>query len=275
LRQGRLELALEQREQSTSRLKPSGLNGARKEAILNSDTMTLSEIAAVIAKVKPRFLEGLAPSDVKAVLAAAKPRRYLANSVVINQGHPADHLFLLLNGRARYFFITPDGRKTLLLWVPLGEIFGSATIVPKPIAYLTSTETMKPSHLLVWDRVTIGALAARYPRLVANALLIGFDYMVGYRALHVAMTCQNARQRLANVLVSLATGMGREVPGGIELDIKNEELANEANVTPFTASRLLSEWQRCGMLLKNRGKILLRSAEGLLSHAADYSSSHR
>jgi CRP-like cAMP-binding protein len=87
------------------------------------------------------------------------------------------------------------------------------------------------------------------------------------------MTCQNARQRLANVLINLATGMGQEVAGGIELDIKNEELANEANVTPFTASRLLSEFQRSGMLIKNRGKILLRSAEGLLLHVAD--SSHR
>lgn len=246
-----------------------------REVILNPDTLTLSEIAAVVARVKPRFFEGLGPEEVKIVLAAAKQRRYLANSVVINQGHPADYLFLLLTGRARYFFITPDAHKTLLLWVPLGEIFGSAAIVPKPIAYLTSTETMKPSHLLVWDRVTIGALAAQYPRLVANALLIGFDYMVGYRALHVAMTCQNARQRLANVLVDLATGMGREVAGGIELDIKNEELANEANVTPFTASRLLSEWQRGGMLVKNRGKILLRSPEKLLSHVADSSSSRR
>jgi CRP-like cAMP-binding protein len=259
----RLELALEQDD---------GFAAGRargREVILNSDTLTLSEIAAVIARVKPRFLEGLAPEEVKIVLAAAKQRRYLANSVVINQGHPADYLFLLLAGRARYFFITPDARKTLLLWVPLGEIFGSAAIVPKPIAYLTSTETMKTSHLLVWDRTTIGQLAARYPRLVANALLIGFDYMVGYRALHVAMTCQNARQRLANVLVSLATGMGHEVPGGIELDVKNEELANEANVTPFTASRLLSEWQRSGMLVKNRGKILLRSVERLLSHVSD------
>jgi CRP-like cAMP-binding protein len=227
--------------------------------------MTPSEIADAVRNVKPRFLEGLAPLEVKAVLSAAKQRRYLANSVVTNQGHPADHLFLLLNGRARYFFITLDGQKTLLLWLPAGEIFGSAAIVPRPIAYLTSTETVKNSHMLVWDRVTIRELAARYPRLVENALLIGFDYMIGYRALHVALTCHTARQRLANVLVNLASGMGHEVPGGIELDVNNEELANEANVTRFTASRLLSEWQRSGMVVKNRGKVLLRSPDLLLS----------
>ncbi len=55
------------------------------------------------------------------------------------------------------------------------------------------------------------------------------------------------------------------MPEGIELDVNNEELVNEANVTLFTASRMLSEWQRSGMVLKNRGKVLLRSPEQLLS----------
>ena len=57
---------------------------------------------------------------------------------------------------------------------------------------------------------------------------------------------------------------GRRYPEGIELDVRNEELANEANVTPFTASRTLAEWQRQGILRKGRGKILLHSPERLL-----------
>jgi len=77
-----------------------------------------------------------------------------------------------------------------------------------------------------------------------------------------------ARERLAHVPVSLASGIGRKVAGGVELKIKNEELANEANIILSTASRLLNQWQRGGMLLKSRGKILLRSPELLPRHAA-------
>jgi CRP/FNR family transcriptional regulator, nitrogen oxide reductase regulator len=51
---------------------------------------------------------------------------------------------------------------------------------------------------------------------------------------------------------------------GIELNIRNEELANEANITIFTASRFLSEWQRKGILTKSRGKVVLRSPETLM-----------
>jgi CRP/FNR family transcriptional regulator, nitrogen oxide reductase regulator len=61
----------------------------------------------------------------------------------------------------------------------------------------------------------------------------------------------------------LAEGIGQKVPGGVELDIRNEELANDANISIFTASRLLSAWQREGILVKRRGKVLLRFPDRL------------
>jgi len=85
---------------------------------------------------------------------------------------------------------------------------------------------------------------------------------------NVALTCHPARQRLARVLVSLARGIGEKVLGGIELDFTNEELANAANVTLFTASRILNQWQRQGLVVKSRGKVLLPSPERLFVHAA-------
>ena len=215
--------------------------------------------------ISPRFFEGLAAAEIKTIVSAASERRYLANSVIVNQGHPADHFFLLTGGRARYFYMAPDGRKVNLIWLPSGEIFGGAALLSRPSEYLVSTETVKHSSVLVWDRNTIRALVARYPRLADNALLVAYDYLVVYRAIHASMTCHSARQRLALVLTNLASGIGRKVPGGIELDVRNEELANEANVTTFTTSRLLREWQRHGIVRKSRGKVLLRSPERLFT----------
>ena len=212
---------------------------------------------------RSRFLEGLDRIELKIVMSAARQRKYLANSVISNQDHPADHFYLLTSGRGRYFHVTPDGRKTILLWLLPGDIFGAAALLARPSEYLVSTEVVKPSSILVWDRATIRELIARIPRLADNALLTTFDYLVAYRAIHISMTCRSAGERLAQVLASLATGIGRKVHGGIELDVRNEELANEANVTLFTVSRKLSEWQRRGILRKTRGKILLRSPERL------------
>jgi CRP-like cAMP-binding protein len=224
-----------------------------------------SEIMPLLKQLKPRFLEGLTPSEHASILAAATRRRFLAHSVMAHEGFPADHLFLMISGRARGFCMTPQGEKVPVLWFPPGEVCGGAAFLSRPVKYLVSTEAVINSTAMAWDRATIRFLGTQYPRLHENALLIAYDYFVIYRALHIAATCQTARQRLAQVLGNLANGMGQRVSEGVELNVRNEELANEANITIFTASRLLNEWQRQGILTKSRGKIVLRSPETLMS----------
>jgi CRP-like cAMP-binding protein len=219
---------------------------------------------SVLHNLKPRFLEGLTSYGLKSVLAAAKSRKIPPNSVIANQENPATHLFLLLTGRARYFFMTGNGQKVILLWISPGEIVGMAALLEPPTEYLVSAETVREGSMLVWDRATIRSLTRRYPTLYKNALSEAHRYLIAYQAAHMALICSTAQERLARVLVSLASGIGCRVPDGIELNVGNEELANEANVTQSTASRLLSEWQRGGILFKSRGKILLHSPERLL-----------
>ena len=226
--------------------------------------MPATGIAALPADLKSRLFEGIAPRDLEIIRAAATERRFLANSVITNQGNPAEHLFMLTSGRARYFFITEEGKKTLLLWLTQGEIVGGAAFLSKAPKYLLSAETVKDSSVLVWDRPTLRSLATQHPRLLENALVMASDYLVWYFADHVALTCHTARQRLAQVLIRLAEVIGQKVRGGIEFDATNEELASAANITPFTASRLVSEWQKNRAIIKRRGKILLQSPERLL-----------
>jgi hypothetical protein len=73
--------------------------------------MTASRFAAVSLGPRSQFLDGLTPTDRKTILAAATQRRFFANSVITNQGHPADNLFLLTKGLVRYFFVTEAGKK--------------------------------------------------------------------------------------------------------------------------------------------------------------------
>jgi CRP/FNR family transcriptional regulator, nitrogen oxide reductase regulator len=225
--------------------------------------MPASGIAAVSSDLRSHFLDGLAPPVRKTILGAATQRRFHANSVITNQGHPADHLFLLTKGLARYFTITENGRKLLFQWLGPGELFGGLTVLSIRSSYLLSTETVTETSVLVWDRATIRGLIARYPRLLENALVGASDFVAWHLASQIALACHTARQRVAQVLVTLARTIGKKAPGGIALDITNEELANAANVTPFTASRLISEWRRNHAVVKRYGKLLLVSSEGL------------
>ena len=176
--------------------------------------MPASGIAAMQSGLKSRFFEGLAQRDLETIRAAATERRYHASSVITNQGNPGDHLFLLTSGHARYFYLTQDGHKTLLLWLTPGDVLGGRAFLSKPSKYIVSSEAVRDSSFLVWDRATIRSLAAKYPRLLENALSMGSDYLAWYLADHVALVCDSARERLGQILVHLAGVIGQKVLGG-------------------------------------------------------------
>ena len=223
---------------------------------------------AAAERLSSGFLEGLTRAEIHSVLSAATLRQYPANSVVANQGDPAEHLFLLRTGCARLFYLTRQGRKVLLRWLLPGEMLGLATMLPNPSSYLVSTEILKKSSAFVWRRHTIRHLASQYPKLLDNALPFAADHLTWFLSAHLALVSRTARERLAQVLLSLAQGIGRKVPGGVQLDITNEHLANSANITLFTASRFLSEWQRSGALEKGRGTLTVCDPNRLFSSPA-------
>jgi CRP-like cAMP-binding protein len=225
--------------------------------------MRASETPDTCGKLSAQLLEGLAPQDYENVLAAATKRQFPAKSAITNQGDPADHLYLLMKGRAQLFFTTPNGKKIILLWIPPGHILGGFAFLSRPSHYLVTTEAVQASCTLVWDRATIRALAKRYPRILENALVTASEYLTWYCAAHAALSTQSAQERLFHLLFCLARGIGREIRGGVELDVTNEELASAANITPFTTSRLLGKWQRSGAIAKRRGKILIPSLDRL------------
>ena len=230
--------------------------------------MSALEFRGVNVRPDIELLRGLKRQEIDLILAAATARRFPAKSVMTYQGEPADHLLLLWKGRARYFYETPNGKKLIMIWIAPGHSFGGAALVPRPSTYLLSTEAVRDSVALVWDGPTILGFARRFPQLLENAIVSAVDYLSWYIAAHAALWSQNARQRLASVLLGYTSSMGQRVPGGIEFDITNEELANAANITPYTTSRIMSEWQKAGAIHKHRRKVVVRSTERLFLRVA-------
>ena len=224
------------------------------------------QVADLPAQLKPRFFSGLPKAELDAILAAAKHRQFRASTVVLHEGDPAERVFLLTSGQGRQFVTTNDGRKILLYWLTAGQVFGGVAMLSSPIHYLASTEVVPDSCALTWDHQTIRELVSRYPVMLDNALSIAATENVAWSiSTQVSLSCNDARGRVAHLLISLACGIGKATRGGVELKMTNEELAAGANVTPFTASRILNEWQRAGVLTKGRGKIVLRNPQLLLA----------
>lgn len=228
--------------------------------------LSAGKVTGLPNQLRPRFLAGLEEGDISSILSTARHRQFRASSVVVNQEDSAERFFLLTSGHGRQFVITSDGRKILLQWLTAGQIFGGAAILSTPFQYLACTEVLSDSCALVWERKTIRQLVSRYPVLLDNVLSIAVTENIAWStAAHISLSSEDAHGRVAHLLVSLASAIGKATAQGVEMQITNEDLAEGANVTVFTVSRCLSDWQRAGVLRKRRGRILLRRPELLLA----------
>jgi len=212
-----------------------------------------------------KLFRNVPSSDIQLILSDARTRSFSRGSVITHQGEPSEHFYLLCKGRARYFYETPKGKKLILRWFVPGHAFGLATLLSDHTSYLVSTETVQESVALVWSGLGIQNLARRFPRLLENALMIATDYMAWYITAHASLGSHMARERLAYLLIELAETAAHKSAREIEVNVTNEELASAANITPYTASRMIGGWQRVGAIRKRRGKIVVCSTKLLLS----------
>lgn len=217
-------------------------------------------------QLKPRILSGFGKPLADTILSSARHQQFVAPSVILHQGDAAEQFFLLTSGQGAHFVITSEGRKVPLHWLTAGQIFGGATLLSVPSHFLAGTEIQTDSCALVWDRQTIRALASEFPLLIDNALSIAVtEHLALLTAAQVSLSTEDAAGRIVRLLTSLACGIGRNGPEGVEIQISNEDLAAGANVTPSTLSRSFAKWQHDGVLTKGRGRVVIRKPELLLS----------
>ncbi|MGA8740642.1 MAG: Crp/Fnr family transcriptional regulator [Terracidiphilus sp.] len=222
-------------------------------------------VAGLPDRLRPRFFCGLTTTEISSILSSATHRHFPRSSVILERDDPAERLFLLTKGQGRQFAVTRSGRKIILYWLTAGQFFGGVTILSAPSQYLVSTEAEPGSCVLVWDRKTVRELMSRFPVLLDNALSVAVTEHIAWAiSARISLMSDDAGGRIANLLLSLACGIGKVCPDGVEIRVGNEDLAAGANVTPFTVSHTLGEWQREGILTKGRGKLFLQRPELLM-----------
>ncbi len=221
-----------------------------------------SASAAVCAS---NLLVGLEQPARRSILAAAQIRRISAKQNIVTVGDRATHLFLLQSGRVRFYHLTKQGRLVLLGWLVPGNVIGLVAMLENPFPYMATAEATSDCELLAWERSVIRKLVSRHPRLKENGLRIALGYLRNYVKRHIGLVTKTAEERLAETLLRLGDQSGKVRPDGIEIRATNDQLGALADISPFTASRVLSNWVRAGAVSKRRGRVLLHAPEALMT----------
>ncbi|WP_138934664.1 Crp/Fnr family transcriptional regulator [Roseovarius arcticus] len=222
-------------------------------------------------KLDESLLTHLAPfsaltkGEIREILDQATSHRYVAGEAVFEQSAPADRFFLLLDGYIRVVRMTPDGDHVTMMHIPAGQLFGIAKALGHthyPASAVCASETIA----LAWPMRLWSEFEQRYTGFsTAN------QQMVGRRLneLHdrvVEMATQQVEQRIANALVRLIKQTGRKTDSGIEVDfpITRQDLSEITGTTLHTVSRLLSAWEKRGIVESRRKRIVVSQPDQLI-----------
>jgi len=208
---------------------------------------------------------GLARSQIREILEQAVSRRYDEGETVFHEGDAADRFFLLLDGYIRVVRVSPQGEQVTVLHIPPGELFGIADAFKKT-HYPASAVTASQIIALSWPMRLWAEFEIRYDGFTgASNRTIGRRMSEMHDRI-VEMATQQVEQRVANALLRLINQMGRKTDRGIEVDfpITRQDLSEMTGTTLHTVSRLLSAWEKRGIVESRRKHIVVSQPHELV-----------
>lgn len=208
--------------------------------------------------------------QIRAILDHATCRRYDTGVAVFNEGATAERFYMLLDGYVRVVRITSTGEQVTALHIPAGQLLGIARAVGKetyPATAMTATESMAlswPMHL--WD-----SFVSEYDGFATQTYKTVGERLGEMNNRVVEMATQQVEQRVANALLRLINQTGRKVANGIEIDfpITRQDLSELTATTLHTVSRLLSAWEKQGLVQSKRKCITVCDPHALVMLGQD------
>lgn len=209
-------------------------------------------------------LDGL-PEELRAALREiGRPRDYARGDVLLAQGDRSRTLRVILTGRAKLVRDLAGGRAVVLALLGPGEFCGTIPALsdlPSDAAIVA----LGPLTVLEIDRDPFVALIAARPTALGELLPVLTGRLTECRNCLVEMSGERVEPRLAALFLRLADESGIATPEGVRIPVRlsRQELADFAGTTLETAIRILSRWQKSGIVETAPDGFLLRDRPAL------------
>ncbi len=212
---------------------------------------------------KSELFQGLPHSICQEVIACARPKDYAAGDVICFAGDPIRQVLLLTDGLVKKSQISESGREAIVRLTVPGEVISEVALVPRR-THSSAAQALQDCKVLAWDAATFEAASDCYPELRHNALRILQRRLAELECRFSVVSTKTASPRLATGLVQLMDHVGRNVNSHIEINIKQEVLAQMTAMTSFQVCHLLNLWKAQGLVRLRKETIEIHSVPGLL-----------
>lgn len=205
--------------------------------------------------------QGLAPEALSDCAALAVRRALPARRIVFSQGEPSVRFQALVSGRIRIAQTGRDGGLALIRLIGPSEPFGSFGMFVDG-CYPAEATTIEPSIELSWSKADFLRLLNRYPVMANNVITLAARRLGELQERLREIITLPAEQRIANALLRLSHVHGRgdaQGPLDIACPLTRKDIAALSATSIYTASRVMTGWERAGIVATAGKRVTIRS----------------
>jgi CRP-like cAMP-binding protein len=211
---------------------------------------------------KAELFQDLDNSICEYMASTALPRHYARGDVIFVAGDAIREVMLLTEGRVKVMLFSEEGAEVIIRLCAPGEVIYPPAVVPED-TYFSTAETLQECRLLAWDARTFDAAQGRFPALRINSKRV-LERQVRELELRFREACtKKVSPRLALGLLGLVDQIGHPVNGHIEIALTRESLAQLTAMNAATVSRVLTRWEKIGIVRLRRNGLDVRDVSGL------------
>ncbi len=232
--------------------------------------MSTSYIVPFLKRVS--LFSGLSQRELMEISPLFKEERFQKDHFVFFEGDPARYLYLVMEGKVKILKQSPGGKDMVLEVTPPGEVFGGVGILAEE--HPASAQAMETSRILKISRHDFFSLFQRYPPLAAEVIVMLGKRLKDAHSIIRGLASERVERRIARILLKLADRIGSPEAEGIKLNIQltRQDIADMVGSTVETAIRVMSRFQKEGILRSSKGRVLITNKERLTAIAEDHES---
>ena len=208
------------------------------------------------------LLSALRRDDREAVAPLCRIKGYEKGETIFREGEPADRIHFVVLGRVK-IVKAAGGRDVILEILGPGEPVGAVAVFERR-PFPASAVTLEGSSILSIPEREFFQLLESRPEMMRR-LLAGLTYRLIMVNKRLADMTGSAEYRAARLFLTLADRVGAQRDEGlfIPMVLSRQEIADLIGTTLETAIRLMSRWQKDGIVVTEKNGFMIPEVAAL------------
>lgn len=208
---------------------------------------------------KSQTFSCLTDTELKLVNRFFEKLNYKNNAHIFMEGDPSDWFYIVANGEVKILKHTLAGKDIILEIMSQGDMFGGVAVLDKK-PFPATAQAMEQTTVIRISRQNLLEIMEEYPILKLETVKYFSDRLRDAHEMLKNIATERTERRIASLLLKLSEKIGVEEADYKKIDfpLTRQEISEMVGTTVETCIRIMSKFQKQGMVKSSGGKILIK-----------------